>query len=118
VPAAPIAPVIALQQGAPRRVLRSTGLAMPVSAALEHVLPGLSETAAIDTFNAIAHQWLGHIVRVAKRVVLGMISWQTCVFVSKKEVDKIATQRALPSLFNRSRWRQRRPRRLGSLVRA
>jgi hypothetical protein len=26
--------------------------------------------------------------RVAKRVVLGMISWQTRVFVSKKEVDK------------------------------
>ena len=26
--------------------------------------------------------------RVAKRVVLGMISWQTRVFVSKKVVDK------------------------------
>ena len=37
---------------------------MPVSAALEHALPGLSETAAIDTFNAIAHQWLGHIVPI------------------------------------------------------
>jgi hypothetical protein len=37
---------------------------MPVSAALERILPGLSETAAIDTFNAIAHQWLGHIVPI------------------------------------------------------
>jgi len=37
---------------------------MPVSAALERVLPRLSETAAIDTFNAIAHQWLGHIVPI------------------------------------------------------
>jgi hypothetical protein len=37
---------------------------MPVSAALEHVLPGLSEAAAITTFNTIAHQWLGHIVPI------------------------------------------------------
>jgi hypothetical protein len=64
VPVAPFAPVIAPQQGAPRRVLRSTGLAMPVSAALERVLPGLSEAASISTFNAIAHQWLGHIVPI------------------------------------------------------
>jgi hypothetical protein len=37
---------------------------MPVSAALERILPGLSETASIDTFNAITHQWLGHIVPI------------------------------------------------------
>jgi hypothetical protein len=37
---------------------------MPVSAALERILPGLSETASINTFNAIAHQWLGHIVPI------------------------------------------------------
>jgi hypothetical protein len=66
VPTAPIgiAPVTAPPQGAPRRVLRSAGLSMPVSAALEHILPGLSETASIDTFNAIAHQWLGHIMPI------------------------------------------------------
>jgi len=66
VPTAPIgiAPVTAPPRGAPRRVLRSAGLSMPVSAALEHILPGLSETASIDTFNAIAHQWLGHIVPI------------------------------------------------------
>jgi hypothetical protein len=66
VPNAPAstAPVAAPQQGAPRRVLRSAGLPMPVSAALEYILPGLSETASIDTFNAVAHQWLGHIVPI------------------------------------------------------
>ena len=32
--------------------------------------------------------WFESQGRVAKRVVLGMISWQTRVFVSKKEVDK------------------------------
>ena len=63
-PAAPTAPATAPQQGAPRRVLRSAGLAMPTSAAIERALHGLSETASIDAFNAIAHQWLGHIVAI------------------------------------------------------
>ena len=37
---------------------------MPVSTAIERTLPGLSETASIEAFNAIAHQWLGHIVDI------------------------------------------------------
>ena len=37
---------------------------MPVSAAIERTLPGLSETASIEAFNAIAHQWLGHVVAI------------------------------------------------------
>ena len=61
--AATAAEQTAPQQGAPRRG-RSAGLAMPVSAALEHALPGLCETAAIDKFNSITHQWLGHIVDI------------------------------------------------------
>ena len=61
--AATAAQQAAPQQGAPRRG-RSAGLAMPVSAALEHALPGLCETAAINKFNSITHQWLGHIVDI------------------------------------------------------
>ena len=56
--------------------------------------------------------------RVAKSVVLGMISWQIRVFVSKKEVDKSDVVRLFPCLFNRREWRKRLPRRLGRLVRA
>ena len=37
---------------------------MPVSAALEHALPGLCEAAAINKFNSITHQWLGHIIDI------------------------------------------------------
>ena len=89
VPAVPIAPVIAPQQGAPRRVLRSTGLAMPVSAALERVLPGLSETAAIDTFNAIAHQWLGHIMPIEVQSIEELDKARDLVHTPECILDKI-----------------------------
>jgi hypothetical protein len=42
-----------------------------------------------------------HSNRVAKRVVLGMNSWQTRVLSSKKEVTKASFR----AFFNRSRWR-------------
>ena len=52
--------------------------------------------------------------RVAKRVVLGMNSWQTRVLLSKKEV----TQSVLSSLFQPIAMEVPQTMRLGRLVRA
>ena len=65
----------------------------------------------------VVEHWVGRPMvehRVAKSVVLGMISWQTRVLSSKKEV----TQSVLSSLFQPIAMEVPQTMRLGRLVRA